>query len=41
MIKKGTKGTFEINFNTKKVAKEIFDEHTGFDYDKPKFKTIV
>ena len=40
-LKKGTKVTFEINFDTKKVAKEIFDEYAGFDYDKPKFKTVV
>lgn len=38
---KGTKVTFEINLDTKKVAKEIFDEYAGFDYDKPKFKTVV
>lgn len=37
----GTTVVFEINFDTKKVAKEIFDEYAGFDYDKPKFKTVV
>ena len=40
-INEGTKVIFIINFNTKKVAKEIFDEFAGTDFDNPTFKTII
>lgn len=39
--KTGTQVIFVINFDTKKSAKQIFEEFAGSDFDNPQFKTII